>query len=536
MNRERQIKVNQLGYPLGAKKVAIFSKQYDQFEVIDQNTKKIVYRGKLSEAIDDGASGEIVYRGDFSELQDEGRYQIQAEGVDSAVFPISKKPYQEATRGILKAFYYFRCGVELTEEYAGDWAHGACHQQESIIFDNRGVKRDGTGGWHDAGDYGKYVVAGAKAVADLLLAYELKPEAFKEAIPLPETDGITPDILHETRFELDWMLKMQDLESGGVYHKLTTLDFPGLDVMPEDDVEPQYFTPISATATGTFAAIMAMAARVYQAFDPDFSANCLEQAKKAWQWLLDNPDVPGFKNPEEVTTGEYGDRNDKDERYWAAAELYRTTGEESYHQSFKRLAQESFSKNAFGWADMGGYGTMAYLLNDEEASDRDLFEQLKAGLVAEAEQLAMVSSSDGYLISLKENNYVWGSNMGLMNNAMTLLFASHFTQDKKFSDHALDHVHYLFGRNVLDISYVTGFGDRSVMEPHHRPSVGDSVDAPVPGLVSGGPNSGLQDEYAEEHLQGSAPAQSFADHEESYATNEVTIYWNSPALFVLAHY
>ncbi|MNP68170.1 Cellulose 1,4-beta-cellobiosidase precursor [compost metagenome] len=74
------------------------------------------------------------------------------------------------------------------------------------------------------------------------------------------------------------------------------------------------------------------------------------------------------------------------------------------------------------------------------------------------------------------------------------------------------------------------------MHPHHRPSVGDHVVDPVPGLVSGGPDRGLHDEYVVEHLQGKPAAQCFADHELSYSTNEVTIYWNSPAVFVTARF
>lgn len=536
MSLVRQIKVNQLGYPVDADKIAVLTAKCSEFEVVNQKTKKIVYRGQLSEPIEDQASNEVVYHADFSNVSDSGHYYIQADGVRSATFLISDNPYFEARQGILKAFYFFRCGMELTEEYAGEWAHKACHLAESIVFDNQECKLDGTGGWHDAGDYGKYTVPGAKAVADLLLAYELRPNAFNQAIPIPETDGVIPDILHECRYELDWLLKMQELETGAVYHKLTTLEFPGLDVMPEDDLDPQYLTPVSATATGTFAATMAMAARIYKPFDQEFAAVCLERAEKAWQWLLMNPDVPGFKNPVEITTGEYGDEDDRDERFWAAAELYRTTGNENYHQALIELADEDFSKTEFGWADMGGYGTTAYLLNGKALSNHDVYQKLMSELMHEAEKLLNNCSKDGYLISLENEDYVWGSNMGVMNKAMTLLLAHHFTGNVAYKNCALDHVHYLFGRNALDISYVTGFGDRPVMEPHHRPSVGDQVDAPVPGLVSGGPNAGLQDEYAAAHLQGKAPAKCFVDHEDSYATNEVTIYWNSPALFVLAHF
>jgi len=188
------------------------------------------------------------------------------------------------------------------------------------------------------------------------------------------------------------------------------------------------------------------------------------------------------------------------------------------------------------WADMGGYGTITYLLNGEASNDLDLLKSLRSGLLEEAEQLIQASSKNGYLITLLSEDYIWGSNMELMNQAMTLLFAYHLTGDEKFETTALNNVHYLFGRNSLDISYVTGFGSRSVMHPHHRPSVGDQVDAPIPGLVIGGPDAGLNDECAGKHLQGKPPAQCFIDHEDSYSTNEVTIYWNSSALFALSHY
>lgn len=97
-----------------------------------------------------------------------------------------------------------------------------------------------------------------------------------------------------------------------------------------------------------------------------------------------------------------------------------------------------------------------------------------------------MSRKDGFRISLKEVDYIWGSNMLVMNNAMLLLAAEYFSGDSSFAVCALDHLHYLMGRNVLDISYVTGYGDRPVKHPHHRPSVGDHVADPVPGLVSGG--------------------------------------------------
>lgn len=539
MNMEQQfsVAVNQLGYRSKDVKVAVIAGEVAEFHLIDDTTGKVVWQGKTQAPIQDAASGITVSRGDFSDWQQAGMYRIETScGKTSYPFTISDHVYEEAHQGLLKAFYYFRCGMELEEKYAGPWKHAACHLTPAIVYGEESRRIDACGGWHDAGDYGKYVVPGAKAVADLLLAYECYPHVFAKRIPLPESDGITPDVLHECRYELEWILRMQDESSGGAFHKLTTLNFPGPDVMPEDDQDELYITPISATATGCFAGVMAMAARVYQPFDAEFADRCLRAAERAWSWLEHHPEVPGFKNPPEISTGEYGDETDTDERYWAAAELYRTTGEDQYHDAFKQFAMdEAFDKYELGWADMGGYGTICYLMSEQE-KDGPLAERLLQGLLRRAERLAAVSHSDGFGISLKPDEYIWGSNMVVLNNAMLMLIADRLAGTNRYEKHALEHIHYLFGSNVMGISYVSGFGSKAIMYPHHRPSEGDGVDAPVPGLVSGGPNDGLQDEYAKEHLAGKAPAASFADVMESYSTNEVTIYWNSPAVFVLSHF
>lgn len=533
----RTVTVNQIGYSATGEKLALFTGEVPYYQVVDVVTGNVIFTGHTEAGIEDKPSGSRVHTGDFSAVTAAGRYRIEgADGEASAVFVIADKPYQELQHGLLKAFYYYRCGVELCGEYAGPWGHKACHQVAGTVYGQPGLKLDSSGGWHDAGDYGKYSGPGAKAVADLLLAWELYPGAFNGAFTLPESDGVTPDVLLECKVELDWLFKMQEAGSGGVYHKLTTLNFPGLDVMPEDDTAELYFAPVSAAATGDFAGVMAMAARIYKPFNEAYAARCLEAARAAWNWLTDHPEARGFTNPPGMTTGEYGDEEVNDERFWAAAELFRTTDDEQYHTVVRELAQLSFPKYSLGWADMGGYGTLAYLLNGDNAAGSALYAQLKDGLLAEAGRLLRQSRQDGYRISLLEEDYIWGSNMLVLNNAMLLLAAEHFSGEAEYAAFAEDHLHYLLGRNVLDISYVTGFGEHAVMHPHHRPSVGDHVAEPVPGLVSGGPDRGLHDEYALEHLQGKPAAQCFVDHELSYSTNEVTIYWNSPAVFVAARF
>lgn len=323
------ITVNQIGYLPDAHKTFICAGEGGAFEIVREADGQAVYHGETGPPLYDEASGITVSRGHFTACSEEGSYFVRLNGETSASFAIGHNPYAELHSGLLKSFYYFRCGMELEEPFAGPWKHAACHTAEGIVYGEPDRKQDSSGGWHDAGDYGKYTGPGAKAAADLLLAYEFAPQAFQRPIPLPETDGLAPDVLHECRYELEWLLKMQDERTGGAFHKLTTKQFPALDVMPEDDRAELYFMPVSAAATGCFAGVMALAARVYRPYDEAFASRCLAAAERAWEWLERHPaapENPGFKNPADVATGEYGDPVDLDERYWATGELFRTTG------------------------------------------------------------------------------------------------------------------------------------------------------------------------------------------------------------------
>ncbi|MCD1258318.1 glycoside hydrolase family 9 protein [Paenibacillus athensensis] len=534
-----RIGINQVGYRPEDAKIAVFAEAGGRFEVVDAATGAVVWQGTTDAGNEDAASGQRVFRGDFSSLTRPGRYRVTLpEAGASAAFDIAEQPYGELQRALFKTFYYFRCGMELEPNFAEKWPHSACHLTPAVVHGEESRRIDVCGGWHDAGDYGKYTAPGAKAVADLLLAFELYPQAFAMPLPLPESDGSMPDVLHECRYELEFLLRMQETESGGAFHKVTTREFPSFQCMPEDDDAELVLSPISATATGCLAAIGAMAARVYRPYDPAFADKCLSAARRAYDWLQRNPHVPGFRNPSDITTGEYGDANDRDERYWAAGELFRTTTENVFLKDLRQMeAEGGFPLFELGWADVGGYGTIAYLLSEAADKDADLTARLLQGLTSEAERLAARCVQDGYLISLTIADYKWGSNMIVFNNAMLMLLAHRFRPNRELERAALEHVHYALGRNPLALSYVTGFGERAVLNPHYRPTMGDGVDdLPVPGQVSGGPNRHLQDEIAQEWLVGVAPSKSFVDHEGSYSTNEVTVYWNSPAVFVLSHF
>ena len=313
--------------------------------------------------------------------------------------------------------------------------------------------------------------------------------------------------------------------------------------MPDTDTSDLFFVTLSGTATGDFAAVTAMASRIYLPFDKNFSQKCLSASEKAWKWLKVNVNVPKFENPTDISTGDYSDTSDKDERFWAAAELYMVTGKNEYHEYLKKAyITGKFGGYGFKWTDtlelydVSGFGTITYLFTDKSKIDKSLYNEMKASFINTANEFTTIAGTNGYGIALKEDEYWWGSNMNIMNKAMHLIIANLLKPKAAYIQTAENHFHYLLGRNALSQSYVTGFGSKSIMNPHHRPSICDRIPAPIPGLVSGGPNSRLEDSFAKSNLQNLPPARCFADDLTSYSTNEVTIYWNTPAVFVSGYF
>ena len=522
------INLNQVGYLPNAVKVAVMNGDAitDKASVVDCATGKAVYEGDVAAASMNKSTGRNEARFDFSSVTAPGTYKIVAGDKESFEFKIGADVYDEAFKASLRMFYLQRCGMELTSDLAGDYAHPACHTEKATVF-GTSEKIDVSGGWHDAGDYGRYVVSGAKAAADLMLAYKLYPNAFDDALNIPESGNGVPDVLDEVRYELDWLFKMQNSE-GGVYHKVTCANFPGF-VMPEEETEELIVTPVSTTATADFAAVMAMASVVFAEFDMPYSQRCLDAATRATNYLESHKGVEGTKNPDGIVTGEYPDDKDIDERIWAYAELYKATGEAVYDEEFSKLMQSGASCAAdLGWQGVSAYAGYAYLSAPTKGKFYDAVLASFMGGIADVEATA---STDSYNSSLKE--YPWGSNMTIANNGMYVLLYDKIAGYAKGDEIARQQLNYLLGTNGTGYCFLTGFGTLSPTTPHHRPS--QAKKAAVPGMVAGGPNQNLEDPYAQNVLADTAPALCYADSDQAYSLNEVTIYWNSPVVFLFAY-
>ncbi|MGN0496499.1 MAG: glycoside hydrolase family 9 protein [Lachnospiraceae bacterium] len=528
-----KIKVNQLGYGTKAMKTVTFSDLKDkEFQVVNADTNEVAFEGEMSDAKHSEGADEDVCVGDFSKLQDEGTYKIVSNGEESYSFVISDDPYGDSFDAIVNMFYLQRCGMELTEGYAGTFCHPACHTGDATLYGSSKTI-EATGGWHDAGDYGRYVVPGAKAVADLLLAYENNPKAFSDDMGIPESGNGVSDILDEAKYELDWMLKMQK-DTGGVYHKVTCKVFPET-VMPEEETDELIACTVSATASGDFAAVMAMASRVYgNCKDPElqkYGETCLEASKKAYSYLSENLKKSGFVNPSGVVTGEYPDGECIDEYFWAAAELYKTTNDKAYIEDIAEHLDEIENFSGFGWADVGGFGSYA-LLTSEGASkaDKEVYKTVHDAFIEAADSVVTASKDNPYMIN-RDLAFEWGSNMGIANDGMMLILANEVEENDDYTAYAKHNLDYLLGMNATGYCFVTGVGTQYPEHPHHRPSQATGVC--VPGMLVGGPNSNLEDPYAASVCKDMPAAKCYIDNDQSYSMNEVTIYWNSPLVYLM---
>ena len=523
------INLNQIGYLPNAEKIAVMNGAaiVDKASVIDVATGKSVFEGEVNPAVNNKSTGRNEARFDFSSVKTPGTYKIKAGDVESCEFKIGDMVYDEAFKASLRMFYLQRCGCELTSDLAGDFAHGVCHAEKATVFGTK-TKIDVSGGWHDAGDYGRYVVSGAKAAADLMLAYSLYPNAFDDELGIPESGNGVPDVLDEVKYELDWLFKMQTSD-GGVYHKVTCANFPGF-VMPEEEKEELIVTPVSTTATGDFAAVMAMASGVFAKFDQKYADKCLAAAEKAAKYLESHTGVEGTANPDGIVTGEYGDKFDLDERLWAYAELFKATGKSQYDDKFSEvMANVTSCAKDLGWQGVSAYAGYAYLSADK--SKGKFYDVVLASFMSGIAEVETSAIDDSYNSTLKE--YPWGSNMTIANNGMYLLLFDAINGEGKGDNCARQQLNYLLGTNGTGYCFLTGFGTLSPTSTHHRPS--EAKGKTVPGMLVGGPNQNPEDPYAEKVLKDVAPALCYADNDQAYSLNEVTIYWNSPLVFLFAY-
>ena len=439
-------------------------------------------------------------------------------------------------KATVKSYYFQRSSTEITSEFGGHWAREAGHPDKQVevhasaasALRPAGTKIHAPFGWYDAGDYGKYVPNASFATAIFLSLYERYP-AFYDTLNLqiPESGNELPDLLDEVLWSIRWLLYMQEPEEGFVYHKLTTAKHAPK-CMPVADKAPRFVVGKSTGASLGFAAVMAQASRVFKAFRPSLSDSCLTAAKLAWKWGTTHPDI-SFQNPSDIHTGLYKDDKFEDEKAWAAAELFLTTGEKHYLEQAMQLFGPVY--NPPGWRDVATLAWMDLLYHREKLDSRDQ-EFLENQLKELADRFASHVDESPYAIPLGRSkwDFIWGSNGIHASMGMVMMAAYELDKNDNYLDASLAVTDYLLGRNATGYSFVTGFGSKSPKEPHHRPSVADGIIEPVPGLLVGGPQGESKKDGCTYPYN--MPGNMYVDSWCSYTTNEICINWNAALVYL----
>lgn len=540
------IRLNQVGYFPNEEKVVVIEGINPAGKIQVKNLQgKTVLKPRNIRQAQSPWGDKTRYVVDISDLKKEGDYEVCVAGA-KAPLRIARHALHDISVASLKLFYLIRSGVPIESQYAGPYARPLGHADTQVLVHPSAASEsrpEGTVissplGWYDAGDYNKYVVNSAFSIGLMLGVYEENKAYFDRLqTNIPESKNQTADFLDEMMFNMLWLLTMQDPDDGGVYHKLTTPNFEGF-VMPKDCHQPRYVVAKSVTATLDFAAVMAQMARLMKgnADYPDFSAKAAEAAERAYLWALVHPDAfyrQADMNKQfqpAVNTGEYGDGNATDERFWAATELYKLTGKTVYKQDALRLMPSDFLVPS--WGNVSGLGMLSWL----SAGDAVQADKVRQALQACCD--AYVKDTDQSCFQAPYGNHAHDFGWGHLSErccgmGIALLFADQYVAKGKYRRYALENIDCLLGRNALGYCYVTGFGQKSPMHPHHRPSAADGIDAPFPGMLVGGPNPGQQDKGSNLVYPSSLPDESYVDHADSYASNEIAINWNAALVGLL---
>ncbi|MGW6934488.1 glycoside hydrolase family 9 protein [Lentzea sp. NPDC054927] len=476
---------------------------------------KVVRSGRTEVHGADASSGDQVHQADFSQYRRAGTGFTLVVGEEvSAPFDIAKNPYEQLSKDALTYFYHNRSGIPIEASRVGAaYARPAGHLSDALVPCLPGVcdySLDVRGGWYDAGDHGKYVVNGALAAWQLMDSYEESPRA---------------DVLDEARWEVEFLIRMQ-APNGMVHHKIHDLAWTALPTLPHLDPQPRYLHGVSTAATLNLAAAGARCARVITALAKD----CRTAAERAWQAANENPAVYAPRE-DNVGGGPYDDTDVRDEFSWAAAELYALTGDRKY---LARITTK-LTAAGFSWKDTGALADLAVL--------RVPWRFPVAKVITA--RIRVIGVANGYVKSLREQGYpdpapgyLWGSTSSTANAAMIMALAHDITHLPMYRDAVLESFDYLLGRNALNQSFVSGYGERAAHNQHHRHwahQLDPKLPSPPAGALAGGPNAGLQDPVAQQNLRDCKPAKCYIDDIGSWSTNEVAINWNSALAWVAAY-
>jgi endoglucanase len=535
-----RIAVDQFGYLPDMVKVAVISDPQKGFNAAEQyrpgntlevrawNHHAVVFTGApaaWSNGLIHAQSGDRVWWFDFSPVTNHGEFYIHdpANGTRSARFRIADDVYAETLKQAVRVFYYQRRGAARVPPWAdARWTDGTNFlgpRQDAecrLVTDpSPGTQKDLRGGWFDAGDYNKYVNFTLIPISGLLAAYRQNPRIWPDDWSLPESGNGIPDLLDEVKWELDWLLRMQNAD-GSVLSKMGVTGHQGASP-PSAERSPVFYGAASTTATLTAAGNFAQAVPIYQSAGLTAYAQVLSNAAvAAYGWAVAHPSVmftnTGFASvdPEVDRTNYVRERDNL--RLRAAVYLYEVTGEPAYRGCVETIYTNLPSAARGGWdpypaAVQGALLHYTALPGVSPAVAADIRQRKQQAIEGSDFLGAWTSGRDAYRAYLPDESYHWGNNSVKCNAG--LLFAGQLAyrldpaRAGLYREAAAGYLHYLHGVNPLAMVYLTNMREHgaefSASSMYHSWFMHGTVydDAltgigPAPGYVPGGANKNFK--------------------------------------------
>lgn len=571
--------VNQVGYlPQGPKRATVVTEvtRPEKWTLRDRRDR-VVDSGRTHPAGVPASVGVNVATINFDSYRGTGTgYTLTVGDQTSYPFTIGRQVYDDLRTQSKTYFYTNRSGIAIDDDLAPGYGRAAGHvgvapnQGDTAVgcqaLDDPSQAlyskpwtctgtRDVSGGWYDAGDQGKYVVNAGISVAQLMMEYERTQIGYAPrstyrdgTASIPESGNGVSDQLDEIRWELSWMLRMQ-VPAGRPYagmanHKVADADWTGLPLLPADDPQTRVLYRPSTAATLNLAAAAAQGSRLFARVDRSFARELLEASRTAYRAAERKPrlyapaaDAALDPNP---GSGPYEDDDVTDEFYWAAAELYLTTGERTYRDDVQDSPHHTgnvFDDGSFDWQRVAGLARLDLASVPNRLPD---VARVRRSVVKAADHYLATQRREAFGQAYAPTNgeWAWGSNSTILNNLQVLGTAYDLTGRTKYADGVVGSLDYLFGRNALNISYVTGWGTVTSNNQHSRwyaASLDPRLPHPPPGTVAGGPNStaaATGDPVAAANLTGCVDQFCYIDQIGSWSTNEITINWNASLSWV----
>ena len=440
------ILVDQTGFLPASDKVVVFrGKELPRtFTVCRLEDGKPCFEGEVLKQSFDKDLGVNFAVGYFSDLTEEGDYYIYADHLgESYSFSISENTISDLLNEACKKFYYNRCGIALSENYAGDNAHSACHTVAAKLQEDESILIDVTGGWHMDEQADRDTNVGSKIAENFLLAYEMDEEAFTDDTGIPESGNEIPDILDEVRYEVEWLLKMQDEKTGGEYGAAITDASKGGDIF----TYPVVVTPVSMEATINFAAMMAKFSYFYQQYDPEFATVCLRAADKAWNCYRVNQNM-----------------EDSSAAFKAAAQLYRATGNQDYEAVLNSFFSRKDFDELFNTDEDVFIGAVTYL-STSQMVDVEQCGKLMKMLMKKSEKIAEAATKSQFLVTdiAAEQDF-----SQLLYDMRCLTITDHIIYNHEYTTIIENHLHFLMGMNPSAINYITDSTERTYQDDDEK--------------------------------------------------------------------